>query len=214
MGKISTFLGRIARLLLRAAVVAFLVIVVGVGTVMAIVLGSTRGSYQLPADCAIVFGAAVYGHNMPGPAIVRRISTAAALYKEGSVKRLILSGGVGSGNRQSEASVMRLQAIARGVDERDIVLEEQAHSTWENVLHARPLTDNCNSVVGVSDGYHLARIDFLAWRQGWKELQTYPTVERPSEENERRSQIREIFAYLYYLLYLDVLFPTLPPQGA
>lgn len=212
MGNTIAILRRAARLLLRAVVIAFLVIVAGIGTVAAIVLGSARGSYQLPADCALVFGAAVYGHNVPGPAIVRRISTAAALYKEGSVRRLILSGGVGRGNRESEASVMRLQAMDRGVDARDIVLEEQAHSTWENILYTRPLTDNCNSVIGVSDGYHLARIDLLAWRQGWKELQTYPAVERPPEESERRSQIREIFAYMYYLLYLDVLLPTFSPQ--
>ncbi len=167
------------------------------------------GTAQLPADCALVFGAAVYGYDTPGPAILRRVGKAAALYRDGQVRTLILSGGVGkgSGASDSEASVMRTHAVALGVDPQDIVLESSSHSTWENLLYARPLTEGCEKVVGISDQFHLARIELLSWRQGWGALNTLPAEERPPVLNEWRSTVREVFAMVYYAFYLDRLFP-------
>ncbi len=178
-----------------------------VGTAYIEVKQHFSGSATLPAECALVFGAAVYG-NLPGPAIVRRISTAAELYRTKKVKTLILSGGRGEGNRQSEAQVMKTEALKQGVDEKDIVMEDQSHSTWENVLHSKNLTTPCSSVVGISDGYHLARIRLIAWRQGWGELQTIPASTRPTSESEEKSVLRETFGYLYYMLRLDYWITT------
>lgn len=161
-----------------------------------------KGRGTLPVECALVFGAAVYG-NLPGPAIVRRVSTAAALYRNKQIQTLILSGGRGEGNRQSESQVMKTEALRQGVDADDIVIEDQSHSTWENLLYSKNLTSQCSSVVGISDGYHLARIELIAERQGWGELQTIPADEHPTSASEQKSVVRETFAYLYYLLRLD-----------
>jgi vancomycin permeability regulator SanA len=160
------------------------------------------GNAVLPADCAIVFGAAIYGVAQPGPAIVRRVSTAAELYRNHKIHTLILSGGRGVGNTRSEASVMKQQAIGQGVSAADIVLEENSHSTWDNVLYSKNLTSHCSSVVGISDGYHLARIELIAERQGWT-LTTVPAGNRPSPESEQKSIVRETFAYIYYAFHMD-----------
>lgn len=178
-------------------------------TVYIVIRTHFDGSGTLPADCAIVFGAAVYGYDTPGPAIVRRIGKAATLYRDGSINRFIFSGGVGKGSglSDSEASVMRAEAERLGVRATDIILESNSHSTWENLLFARPLTVGCESVVGISDQFHLARIEFLAWRQGWGTLGTIPSEDRPPAISERASVIREMFAMVYYVFYLDVLFP-------
>jgi vancomycin permeability regulator SanA len=201
---------KIAWLVLRRTLQVFLISALSVMVLCLLVVGGAylqvtehfKGKATLPADCALVFGAAVAG-NQPGPAITRRVSTAAALYRAKKVTTLFLSGGRGEGNRQSEALVMKREALKQGVDEKDIVLEDQSHSTWENILYSKNLTSHCSSVVGISDGYHLARIELIAKRQGWGELQTFPSDIRPPTDSELKSVHREVFAYVFYLLRLD-----------
>ncbi len=168
------------------------------------VMSGRDGNALFPADCAMVFGAAVYGYDVPGPAIVRRVSTAVDLVREGRVERLILTGGVGRGTgvSASEASVMRTEAMRQGIPSDKIVMEEQSHTTDENLLFSRPLAKTCKSVVGVSDGYHLSRIRLLAWQQGWENFTVAPTELTPPAASETRSIIREVFAFLYYGLHI------------
>ncbi len=169
------------------------------------------GNAVFPADCAVVFGAAVYRGSQPGPAITRRVAAAADLYRNDQVKTLILTGGRGEGNARTEAEVMQSYAIRQGVDRDDIVMENTARSTWENIEYARNLTRDCKSVVAVSDQYHLGRITLLAWRQGWFDLQTYPAQDRePVAGIERWSFQREVFGVLYYGLFLDTLWQIAP----
>jgi len=192
-----------------AAGVVALMVLVFVGAILQVYSQfDGDAATALPADCAIVFGAAVYGNRLPGPAIVRRVSTAAELYRNQQVNRLILSGGKGEGNTRSEAQVMKTEAIGQGVRASDITLEEESHSTWENILYSKNLTSGCKSVVGISDAYHLARIELVARRQGWGVLKTIPAGNRPAAEKEQKSALREVFAYIYYALYLDKFVTT------
>lgn len=163
------------------------------------------GVFSLPADCAIVFGTAVrplydaQGEIVsagPGPGILRRVGTAARLYREGSVKKLFLSGGKGEGMVESEASVMRRIALSDGVAAADIVTEEASTSTDENLRNTLPLMGDCRSIVGVSDRYHLARIEILSWFAG-RRIQTYPASPVPDEAFETRSTIREVFGVMF-----------------
>jgi vancomycin permeability regulator SanA len=205
------FLRRSLSFVLYAGVTLMAIIIVLLTVVTLSIRSYFGGTATLPSECAIVFGAAVYGYDLPGPAIVRRVGKAAALYHEGNVQTLILSGGTGKGSgvSESEASVMRAYAMELGVDPMDIILESASHSTWENLLFARPLTEQCKKVIGISDQFHLARIELLSWRQGWGELDTIPAEERPPAISERRSLVREVFAMLYYAFYLDTIFPGL-----
>jgi vancomycin permeability regulator SanA len=196
------------RLSLALAVIALVCLCLLTAAVV-IVATHFEGKATLPADCALVFGAAVYGMNVPGPAIVRRVGTAAALHREGSVGRLFLSGGRGGDQTgESEAHVMREQAMEHGVPSNDIVIEEEARSTWENLMYTRPLMSGCQSVVGISDRYHLARITLLARRQGWGTLQTIPADVRADRAQETRSILREAFGYVYYFFHIDTFLPT------
>jgi uncharacterized SAM-binding protein YcdF (DUF218 family) len=199
----------IVRIVSGAAALTGVTLILALTSAFAFVIGGFSGNAVLPADCGIVFGAAVYGYAQPGPAIVRRISTAARLYREGKVKKLIVTGGVGRGGgvSLSEADVMRAQAVAYGVKSFDIITEGESHSTVENLALTQPLAKSCESVVGISDGYHLARIRLLASRTGWTGFQTVPADDRPGPFSEMRSVIREVFAFLYYGLHLDAFIP-------
>ncbi|MDD5470231.1 MAG: YdcF family protein [Candidatus Peribacteraceae bacterium] len=165
------------------------------------VLVARSGSAVLPAECGIVFGAAVRFDGTAGPSSLRRVQTAAKLYGEGQLERIFITGGRGEGMRFSEAEVMSSVALEEGVDPAAIVLEEQSRSTWENLLFVKPLLENCSSTVAISDGYHLARIRLLAHRQGWGTLQTYPADLRPPLRDELKNLVREVLGLGYYTFF-------------
>ncbi|ALM09853.1 MAG TPA: hypothetical protein DEB30_02335 [Candidatus Peribacter riflensis] len=156
--------------------------------------------------CGLVFGAAVHRSSLPGPGITRRVATAARLYDEGVLQHIILSGGKGEDGMASEAEVMRDVALKKGIAAGDITLEEESRSTWENLLNSRPLAAGCTSVIGISDRYHLARIGYLASRQGFPDIRTLPSDIEPSWPFELKSVGREVVALLYYMI-ITHLFP-------
>lgn len=190
------------RLFLRVLLYGAGCIVVGVLCMMLYVISQFDGTAEFPTDCAVVFGAAVHSVGTPGPGINRRVQTATRLYAEGKVNSLFLTGGKGSAEQASEAQVMRRVAMREGVPPEDILLEEEAHSTWQNLELVRPLMADCQSAVGISDRYHLARIQSLAWIQGWGPLTTYPADQTSTFRFEVRSVLREALALIYYSIIL------------
>lgn len=195
----------IRRLAILAAILA------GMGALsfcvaLGVVLQGMTGSGIDKAQCGLVFGAGVVPlrdengvmvGSVAGPGILRRTQTAAALYNQGKLERLILTGGKGEGMRRSEAAVMRDVAVNAGVDTLDIVIEDQSTSTRENLMNSRPLTKDCESVLAISDAFHLARIRFLAWQLGWN-LPTYPVEESINARFETWSIVRETLGILFY----------------
>lgn len=187
---------RVARRVLLPLFVAAAVVY---GTTIAFVIARLQGTATLPAECAIVFGTAVHPvydergrivSARAGPGILRRVSTAAALYRQGMIRRVFLSGGKGEGSLRSEAQVMRDVAEQRGIPPSAITVEDRSRSTRENLEFTRPLTSGCSSLVAISDGYHLARIELLADSLGWR-LQTVPAADRPSRAFILRNLLRE-----------------------
>lgn len=164
------------------------------------------------ADCAVVFGTAVrpvYGSDgtvtsaIAGPGIDRRISTVADLFREGRVRRIFLTGGRGEGNPVSEAEVMRSFAISRGVPDERIIMEERSRSTWENLLFTRPLTYDCDSVVAISDHYHVPRIALYAQAQNW-DIETYSAETTANWAFTAKSVLREALG-IDWLVVLQLL---------
>ena len=189
---VGVMCGAIASIVLSVIVLSLLFILTGFD-----------GNAVFPVDCGLVFGAAISGRNTAGPAIVRRVDGAAELWKNEQIQTLILTGGKGDSWRLSEAAVMRQQAIRDGVDGRDILLEDSARSTKENLEKSLDIVrENCDSVVAISDQYHLARIRLLAKKAGWGSIATYGVPDRP-ERGESRSIVREWAAYLYYAFGAD-----------
>lgn len=189
---------RLVRLLLITTIV---VGVIAASFVIHVISGF-EGNAELPADCALVFGAAVHGVDRAGPGIRRRVWEAAELYATGNVNRLIMSGGQGDSFQESEAAVMKELAIEYGVAAEDIAIEEQATSTIENLVYARPLVADCISIVGVSDRYHLSRIRFLADMSGYENFTVHPASYTAGTPFEIRSTLREAVAMVYYLIVL------------
>lgn len=155
--------------------------------------------YRRPADAALVLGAKVYANGRPSEALAERVDTAVELYQRGLVKRLIMSGGIDP-NGQSEPATMRLRALAAGVPDEAIVIDEHGNNTKASVENTAVLVreHQIRSVLAVSHYHHLARIKLLATQAG------LPCYTVPADEGEtmlRRTPfyvLRETAALAYY----------------
>lgn len=132
------------------------------------------------SDVAIVLGAAAYYNGAWNPCLVARVEQGVALLKAGTVKRLILSGGVDIEDGASEAGVMREIALRFGADADALLLEKKATSTAENLEFSRKLMahEGLQSAIIVSDPYHLPRASLIA-RQLGLEFTVSPALNSP-----------------------------------
>ena len=114
---------------------------------------------RLPGvEAALVLGTAPIGpEGGPNVYFVRRLDAAAALWKAGNVKYLIVSG---SGD---EPAAMRAGLVERGVPAAAIYRDPAGHRTWDSVLRAR---DVYGQKCIVSQRFHLSRALFLARHAG------------------------------------------------
>lgn len=131
------------------------------------VMNEWRRSHGSPSDCAIVLGAAVW-NGKPSTALRERLDVAVQVYETGLAGHLILSGGVGAGDTVSEALVMKHYLMSKGIPEQALLLEEDSHSTLENLHNSRKLmADNgFTSAVLVTHGFHALRARMQAADMG------------------------------------------------
>ena len=125
-------------------------------------------------DAIVVFAGGVGESGKAGGGAQERISEAIDLRKAGYARYLVLSSGYIYSFR--EAEVMRAQAVDQGVPLSDIVLEERATNTYENVkyvdeiLHAR----QWKSIALVSSPYHMRRA-LMVWHKVDPDITVIPT---------------------------------------
>ncbi len=121
-------------------------------------LAGARGVTH-PAPTLLVLGAAQYnGH--PSPAFRRRLDHALELYQAGGVKRIVVAGGVGKGDRFSEGGVGVKYLAGQGVPAGRLVAEKRSRSTLENLLNSKPYLSG--PVTLVTDEVHATRALALA----------------------------------------------------
>lgn len=117
------------------------------------------GSY----DCVIVLGAGVIG-NRPSPVFEARLEHGVALFQQGRVKELILTGGKSVPGESAESEVGKAYAISKGVPASAIQIEALSHTTRENFIEAKKLMarNRFRKVLVVSDALHLRRALLMA----------------------------------------------------
>lgn len=110
------------------------------------------------ADAAIVLGTAVWGDE-PSPVFKERIRHSIWLHQNNYVDYLIFTGGKGEGQKYSEAEVAKKYAMANGIPEEKIFLENKSRITDENLLFSKPILkkENFNKILLVSDPLHMKR---------------------------------------------------------
>lgn len=114
-------------------------------------------------DCAIVCGYPANRDGYPSKVMKSRIQKGVLLYKQGKVKKLILTGGAVK-NEFVEAEVMKEYAKYLGVKDKDIIIEKQARSTYHNMMYCRDLMQvhHLSNALVVTNSWHLRKADHYA----------------------------------------------------
>ena len=154
------------------------------------------------ADAAIVLGAAVFG-DRPSPVLRERINHAILLYEQGLIDIIIFTGGKGNPTALSEAEVSARYAIAHGIPQEAIVLEDQSKNTIENLGNAQEIAaeKGLHAFLIVSTPFHMKRAMAIADSIG---LTAYPSPTRTTKwiswHTKTRAYGREAVVYAAYLL--------------
>jgi uncharacterized SAM-binding protein YcdF (DUF218 family) len=110
-------------------------------------------------DAGVILGAAVWGGNRPSPVLRERINKGYDLYKNGNIKYLVLTGG-GSPGEMTEAEVAKNELLKKGIDEKNITVENKSNSTLEQITFINNnlyRKNNWKKIVLITDNFHLLR---------------------------------------------------------
>jgi uncharacterized SAM-binding protein YcdF (DUF218 family) len=151
------------RWLLRIGGAIVLVAVLAFSGIAADIALYSRRSDPGPADAAVVLGAAVLGR-VPSPVFAERLRHAVELYKAGTVRKIVVSGGLAPGDALSEAVAGRDWIVAEGVPAADVLTEDQSHTTRQNIANVAPVlaANGLHHVLVVSDPLHMQRAMAMA----------------------------------------------------
>ncbi|OBA05969.1 hypothetical protein A9P44_14270 [Paenibacillus polymyxa] len=152
------------------------------------------------AQIGIVLGASMWGAE-PSPALRERLEEALRLYRNGTVQRLIVSGGLDQPDfPYTEAEGMQRYLVDRGVPIQHILLENQATSTYENLLFSQRIMKEYGwtSIVIITHSYHGPRAMEIAQFLDYDHPQMALTESKVL--NMPIHQSREVLAYAKWTL--------------
>lgn len=140
-------------------------------------------------DCILVLGAGIVG-DKPSNILEDRLLKAIELYDAGVSDKIIMSGD-GGNVYYDEVTVMKNYALEHGVNEEDIILDNDGVSTYDSIYRAKS-NFNIKKAVIVTQKYHIYRAVFIAEKLGIESVGT-PSDLRSYQKSFLR-EIREVFA--------------------
>ncbi|MGZ0041610.1 YdcF family protein [Paenibacillus ottowii] len=152
------------------------------------------------AQIGIVLGASMWGAE-PSPGLRERLEEALRLYRNGTVQRLIVSGGLDQPDfPYTEAEGMQRYLVDRGVPIQHILLENQATSTYENLLFSQRIMKEYGwtSTIIITHSYHGPRAMEIAQFLDYDHPQMALTESKVL--NMPIHQSREVLAYAKWTL--------------
>lgn len=146
----------------------------------------SRLDQRSPADAIVVLGAAQY-NGRPSPVLKARLDHAIALYRAGLAPLMVVTGGIGTGDRVSEATVGHRYLRTHLIPDSAIIVRPDGRTTEESMrsvaewMHERQLA----RALLVSDPFHMARLSLEA-RRADLEPATSPTRTSPIVPGSRK----------------------------
>ena len=117
---------------------------------------------------AIVFGAGLLRDGTPTPILRDRVETAASLYFDGKVEKILMSGDNRFAN-YNEPESMRQYALSLGVPYDVIILDYAGRRTYDTCYRAKAIF-GLKSTLLVTQKFHLPRAVFLCNALGLKAI--------------------------------------------
>lgn len=162
-------------------------------------------SYEGSADMAVVLGNRVNADGSLSPVLRGRVDRALALYQQGKVSRIMVSGGMGEqGNdpgHYPEGLAMKQYLVARGVPPDRIVEDDHGENTYLTAKDLLPVADSLHvrSVIVVSSFYHITRSKYIIRKLGFREV--HSDASRVFYWNDLVGLPRDAVAFYKYLLF-------------
>ena len=188
----------------KVVLIALGVAVLCYAALEAVIVFGGRDDAKRDTPVMIVLGAKVW-QNGPSPALVRRLNKAYDRWLEQPDTHIILSGGKGADEPESEAKAMYDYLLSLGVPEHLLHMEDQSFSTVENLLNSKEIMRQLGfapeqtPVVVVSNAFHLTRVRLLCSRYGL-DADTLGTP-MPDLKSAVYSYNREVFALIKSFLF-------------
>ena len=114
-------------------------------------------------DCAIICGYPANEDGTISSILKSRIDLGIDLYMTHQVRYLIVSGGA-IHNAYNEAEVMRDYATEKGVPKENILIENQAKSTYHNMLYSKKIMDthHFHNCFVITNSWHMIKAKHYA----------------------------------------------------
>jgi uncharacterized SAM-binding protein YcdF (DUF218 family) len=166
-------------------VLGFIALLAGIVFTIAfvLVLIVAQADERRRADAIVVLGAAQY-NGRPSPVLRARLNHALVLYREGFAPTIVVTGGIGRGDKESEATVARRWLLAQRIPDSVVVMQPQGHSTEASMtaVAAWLTSRGRHTALLVSDPFHMLRLRLEARRTGLV-VYTSPTETSPISDN-------------------------------
>jgi uncharacterized SAM-binding protein YcdF (DUF218 family) len=166
-------------------VLGFIVLLAGIVFTIAfvLVLIVAQVDERRRADAIVVLGAAQY-NGRPSPVLRARLNHALVLYREGFAPMIVVTGGIGRGDKESEATVARRWLLAQRIPDSVVIMQPQGHSTEASMtaVAAWLTSHGRHTALLVSDPFHMLRLRLEARRTGLV-VYTSPTETSPISDN-------------------------------
>ncbi|MBC1551514.1 YdcF family protein [Listeria booriae] len=139
--------------------------IVYVGVVLGFIYSGTQSEPAANPDTILILGAKVKGDPAtPMPVLQERLDAAIPFIQKNKEAQVVVSGGQGTDETATEASVMKEYLIDKGVEASRIKVEDKSMRTEENLQHSKEKFDLGKTVIVTSE-YHVYRALMLAGRQ-------------------------------------------------
>lgn len=149
------------------------------------------------ADLAVILGNRIEADGQPSDRLKARLDRALALYNAGTVRALLVSGGMGL-EGFDEATVMAAYLADRGVPRERISIDSDGVNTWATAEYAAAYMDarGYSSAYAVSQYFHVPRSKLALRRFGVDTV--YGAHPDYFEWRDIYSTFREVVAYVVY----------------
>ncbi len=190
------------KILVASGVVMLFLSIVFMSTIAVSIWNYGKSDEKSPSDVAIVLGASVWEDGV-SPVYRERINHAIALYEDGFVDYIILTGGFGEGSYKSDSQVAKEYALSQGVPEERILTEEKSTITEENLEFSKEIMEenDLETAIIVSDPLHMKRSMLMAEDYNINALSSPTTTSMyKSLKTKIPFLLREEFFYVGYCI--------------
>lgn len=148
--------------------ILIVLVIIGLLYMFLVAICMFSGSQAKPnenVDTVLILGAKINGNpGYPSPVLQERLDTAVNYLNEYPKSKVIVSGGQGADESDTEAAVMKEYLINKGISKSRIDMETKSKRTEENISYSKEKFQLGKTVIITSD-YHMYRALMLAKRQ-------------------------------------------------